>query len=565
MRLFFLSLLFSVSSIVFAQNPLMIPGTLSGEDIDLVLQNGTHEFFSGQLTNTMGANGDILGPTIILDQGQQVNFTVENQLGETTTVHWHGMHVAPENDGGPHTTIADGSTWSPSFTVMDKASTFWYHPHLHEHTDIHVSKGLAGLIIVRDDEEAALDLPRTYGVDDIPLVIQTKDFDSSGQILAHSNSDDVAMVNATIDPFHTVPAQVVRLRLLNGSSQRTFELGMDNGVLMHMIASDGGLLNAPVSLTRLRLSPGERAEVLVDLSAFEGQSVHLNSYASELPNGIYGAGVPGMMAMLTLDGYDPNNLNGTDFQLLELQVTAPSADPVTSIPAVLADFSPLLETDSDLSRALTFTPTTPGPNQLNGDFLINGAAFNMSTINYEIPLGNTEIWTLTNQSGISHPFHIHDVQFFILSINGAPPPAHMQGLKDVVLVPQMGTVEFITVFEDFANEDVPYMYHCHMLPHEDGGMMGQFIVVDQANALDELANVELQFYPNPAHDQISLVGNQSRQWNDIQIIDASGRVIKSYSPNSGAISLNISDLKKGLYTIRATNDQESGDFKFIKK
>ena len=148
-----------------AQDPLAIPPIISGQVIDLELQHGTVEFFPGQTTSTMGANGPLLGPTIVLDNDQQVTINVTNSLGEATTLHWHGMHVAPENDGGPHTVIDAGTTWSPSFTVLEKASTHWYHPHLHMHTNEHVIKGIAGLIIVRDDEEAALSLPRTYGVD----------------------------------------------------------------------------------------------------------------------------------------------------------------------------------------------------------------------------------------------------------------------------------------------------------------------------------------------------------------------------------------------------------------
>jgi len=210
-------ILLLISANIVAQNSILIPTTLSGANINLTLQNGTHQFYSGTNTTTMGVNGNVLGPTIILNKGDLVNFAVDNQIGEVTTIHWHGMHVSPENDGGPHTTIDPNTVWRPSFTVLDKAGTYWYHPHLHEKTNEHVSKGIAGLIIVRDTEEAALTLPRTYGVDDFPIVIQTKDFDAAKQIVVPSNSDDVLMVNATIDPLLEVPAQVVRLRLLNGS------------------------------------------------------------------------------------------------------------------------------------------------------------------------------------------------------------------------------------------------------------------------------------------------------------------------------------------------------------
>lgn len=175
-QLFFWVLLTTLSN---AQNPLYIPSTLSGNNIALNLNSGTHQFFPGINTATMGANGNILAPTLILDQGDMVNMQVTNNLSDTTTMHWHGMHVAPENDGGPNSLILPGSTWSPSFTVMDKASTYWYHPHLHHKTDKNISKGIAGMIIVRDSFEATLALPRTYGLDDFPIIIQTKGFDTN--------------------------------------------------------------------------------------------------------------------------------------------------------------------------------------------------------------------------------------------------------------------------------------------------------------------------------------------------------------------------------------------------
>ena len=144
----------------------------------MTLQEGTTTFYEGIETNTMGANGSLLGPTLILQRGNTVSITVDNQLPDTTTIHWHGMHVAPQNDGGPHSIILPDEIWTPSFEIMDQAGINWYHPHLHMKTGEHVSKGIAGLIIVKDDEEAALELPRTYGVDDFPIILQTKGFDA---------------------------------------------------------------------------------------------------------------------------------------------------------------------------------------------------------------------------------------------------------------------------------------------------------------------------------------------------------------------------------------------------
>jgi bilirubin oxidase len=533
-----------------AQNPLLIPSTLTGSDINLTLQNGTTQFYSGQTTNTMGANGNILGPTLILNQGDFVNFSVTNQLAETTTVHWHGLHVSPENDGGPHTTIAANSTWTPSFTIMDKASTYWYHPHLHHFTDKHVSKGIAGMIIVKDTDEAALNLPRTYGVDDFPLIIQTKDFDANNQIVVHSNSDDVVMVNATIDPFLDVPSQVVRYRVLNGSSQRAFNLGLDNNQPFNQIASDGGLLSSPVQLTRLLLAPGERAEILIDFSGMNGQTVYLKSYAAELQNGIYGATNPGLGAGLTMNGYNPNPLNGFDFNILQFTIGTQSTNPITAIPSNLVTVTPIPAGNSNITRTLTFTPVTAGPNQLNGDFLINGATMDLNVINYSVPLNNTEIWELTNQSAISHPFHIHDVQFNILTRNGVAPPVNEQGRKDVVLVKPQETVRFIAKFEDFSNDAVPYMYHCHLLTHEDGGMMGQFIVSNPPLSVDENSiDDKFTIYPNPSEGFINIEVKVNSVVDDIFIYDNLGRII-NITVIKNENSIRIEGLQNGVFYIK---------------
>ncbi len=532
-----------------AQNPLLIQSTLTGTDINLTLQNGTTQFYPGQITNTMGVNGNILGPTLILNQGDFVNFSVTNQLAETTTVHWHGLHVSPENDGGPHTTIAANSTWSPSFTIMDKAATYWYHPHLHHFTDKHVSKGIAGMIIVKDTDEAALNLPRTYGIDDFPLIIQTKDFDANNQIVVHSNSDDVIMVNATIDPFLNVPSQVVRYRVLNGSSQRAFNLGLDNNQPFHQIASDGGLLSSPVQLTRLLLAPGERAEILIDFSGMNGETVYLKSYASELQNGIYGATNPGMGAGMTMNGYNPNPLNGSDFNIIQFTIITQSTNPITAIPSNLVTVTPIPAGNSNITRTLTFTPVTMGPNQLNGDFLINGSTMDLDVINYSVPLNNTEIWELTNQSAISHPFHIHDVQFNILTRNGVAPPVNEQGRKDVVLVKPQETVRFIAKFEDFTSDTVPYMYHCHLLTHEDGGMMGQFIVTNVLSVNENFIDDKFRIYPNPSKGLINIEFNIDSEVDDIFIYDNLGRIIYStIIKNENSIS--VKGLRNGVFYIK---------------
>lgn len=537
-----------------AQNPLVIPSTLSGQNINLTLQNGTTMFYPPLVTNTMGANGSLLGPTLILNKDSFVNIMVNNQLTDTTTIHWHGLHVAPENDGGPHSIILPNTMWNPQFTVMDKAGTFWYHPHLHMQTDKHVSKGIAGLILVRDTEELTLGLPMNYGVDEFPIVMQTKGFDASGQILVHTELDTSVMVNGTIDPVVDLPAQVVRLRILNGSSQRLYEVGFSDNRLFSLIGTDGGLLTAPVSMTRYRMAPGQRADVLVDLSSSFGQNIQLMSYASELPNAVYGAAQPGVGAGATasLVGYTSNPLNGNDFQLLDINVVAQTVNPVLTIPSTLASYTPILEGTQQITRNLTFTSSGPMGN-LNGPFLINNTSFNMGVINYTIPLNNIEIWSFTNSTPIAHPFHIHDVQFFILDINGVPPPPELQGLNDVVLVPAgNGTVRFIAQFNDFSNDTIPFMYHCHMLTHEDMGMMGQFIVSNTTGINNEIQEFEnISIFPNPTNNQITIKGLENI--NKIQFFTIEGMLIKDIQPDKMTeVKIDVPKTK-GIYLLELTN------------
>jgi blue copper oxidase len=499
-----------------AQNPLAIPDTVSGSEINLNIQHGVTQFFQGNITQTMGVNGNLLGPTLILRKNHQVKINVKNNLTEQTTIHWHGMHVAPENDGGPHIVIDTNQIWSPAFEVLDYASTHWYHPHLHMKTHDHVQLGIAGFIIVKDNEEANINLPRTYGVDDFPLAIQTKAFDSNNQIItAHTALDKTLMVNGTINPYLDVPSQVIRFRLLNGSSERVYNIGLTGNKTFYMIGSDGGLLTAPVALTRLLIAPGERAEILIDFSQNQGQTIELMNYGTQIPNAHYGASQPGMGPGQTIPDYNLNPLNGADFKILSLNIGAQTNDAVLSIPSQLITHSPWSVNMSQNTRQLVFMSSTTGPQSINGPFMINNSHFNMDVINFKVPFENIEIWELRNQTPIAHPFHIHNVPFYILNINGNPPPAYLTGRKDVVLVPAgNSTVRFITKFEDFYNDTLPYMYHCHMLTHEDHGMMGQFVVSSPCDIItthpqDKIANTNstVQF-----EVVVSDMNNTTFQW-----------------------------------------------------
>ncbi|HEC07317.1 MAG TPA: hypothetical protein ENJ12_10715, partial [Thiolapillus brandeum] len=259
--------------------PLAIPPVLDGYSnskgtviFDLEMQHGEQNFIDDSLTPTMGINGDYLGPVIRVSRDDHVRMNVRNSLREASTLHWHGVHLPAEMDGGPHQVIAPGITWSPEFQIRQPASTLWYHSHMLHQTGRQVYHGLAGLIYVEDEVSAALQLPDTYGVDDIPLVIQDRVFHADGSFLydnstmgpgARGMMGDVALVNGVPFPTLKVQRRRTRFRILNGSNARIYNLEFSDQRRFLQIASDGGLLRRRVPLRRLRLAPGERAEIVV--------------------------------------------------------------------------------------------------------------------------------------------------------------------------------------------------------------------------------------------------------------------------------------------------------------
>ncbi len=561
-------LLLSQFAFLKGQNPLFIPPTLTGTNFNLNIQQGVTQFWNGINTPTYGINGSFLAPTLILNKWDWVTMNVTNNLtgsGNSTTIHWHGLHVPAMADGGPHQIILQNTTWSPHFQILNSAGTFWYHPHGDNKTDRHVSKGLAGMIIVRDSAESALTLPRTYGVDDFPVIVQTKAFDILHQIAIATALDTLPMVNGTINPYLNAPAQVVRLRLLNGASDRTFLFGFSNNMNFHLIATDGGLIDSSITLNRLRLSNGERAEILVDLSSLQNDSVYLMNYGSDLPTGIIGSAQVGM-GMASIPDYDLNPLNGADFSLLKIKVIAPTVNPVTTIPATLIQNSPWLQGQANTTRSFLLAPETMGmQTMVEGPFTINGHKFSMDTINITTYLNNTEVWTLNNQTQIAHPFHIHDMHFYILNINGSAVPNYEKGKKDVVLVMPMQTVSFITKFEDFADATTPYMYHCHLLHHEDDGMMGSFVVLDtfSTGVTNESSSRSFSIFPNPSTDFLNIISSDRENFS-ATIFNALGEKIYT-SIFTADCQLSTANWSNGLYFVQIKTDKKSFIQKFIKQ
>jgi len=552
-----------------AQTLLQVPDTLIGPNISLTMHKDSVQFFpTGSKTYTYAYNQyAYLGPTLIFEQGQNMNITVTNDINDTTTVHWHGIHLPSKWDGGPHTEIMAGETWNPQFTVMDKAATYWYHPHLHMKTALQAIKGAAGFIIVRDPNEAALSLPRKYGVDDYPLVIQCQQYDANNQAMPLGMQDSTIMVNGAranngYSVYGNFPAQMVRMRILNASGERAFNFGFTGNFPFKQIASDGGLLNQPFDTTRVRLAPGERAEIVVNLSGMQGQTIHLMSYASELPMGVQGG-----PTMPMPPGSPPMDspLNGIDFNIMQINVVAPTIDAVTSIPNVLENNVQFDPSTADVTRTIRFTADSIMV--MDGPFYFNDSSFNMERIDLVIPINHTEVWKLVNETMVGHPFHIHDVQFYLFDRNGSLPHEGERGRKDVVFVPTGDSVLFITKFEDFADSIIPYMYHCHILMHEDDGMMGQFIVVPPEyvglNTNMVLAS-SIKVFPNPTSDFLTFTLNENLNLLDIRIIDNNGQVV--FKKDDCTLNkIDISFLENGNYHLLIRSNEKYFNANFIKK
>lgn len=553
MKKVLIALLLCVVHKASAQNLLAIPDTLSGITFSLTVHPDSVQFKPGRYTQTFGVNAaKYLGPTLIMRKGDSVSITVTNQIGDTTTMHWHGLHVAPLNDGGPFSMIMNGMSWNPKFVVRNNAATYWYHPHMMAKTAEQAIKGDAGMIIVRDNDEAALNLPRTYGIDDFPIVVQSVELDTLNQFMPRGMVDSVVLVNGTDSPYVNMPAQVVRMRLLNASGERTFNFGFTANNAFKVIGNDGGLLNAPVNSTRIRLSPGERAEILLDLTGMVGQTIHLMSYASELPMGVQGGPTmpmpPGSPAM-------NSPLNGVDFNILQINVAAPTASPVTSIPASLVTDVPYATSSATVTRHILMSADSMMV--MDGPFYLNGNMYNMDRIDYRIPLNNVEIWSLKDSTMVAHPFHLHGFHFFVLDRDGVAVNASEAGRKDVVLVQPNETVRFIAKFDDFADTTVPYMFHCHILMHEDDGMMGQFKVgADYLSVQSEvLRNPNVVVYPNPVENDlnISLRNGVQSDKTILSISNILGQNVYTGMLNN-SMSINTSNWQSGMYAVAVIND-----------
>lgn len=447
--------------------PRLIDAKANAHSVSLTIGEGVHDYRPGQPVKSFGYSAPVLGPVIRMVRGESTDITVENKLSRPTTVHWHGLVIPGAVDGGPHNTIAAGQRWTASLRVDQPESTTWFHPHPHGETAQQVYAGLAGMLLVEDGSGERMGLPRSYGIDDLPLVLQDRVLDRSGapvyrpgpmDIMAGYRGDTI-IVNGAASPVARVPAGLVRLRLLNGANARIFDLRFSDGRLFHVIASDGGYLPAPVGLRGLLIAPGERYEMLVDFSSGAEVVLETGPDRNVPMMGMMGGGAP----------------FAAGASVMKFQVDPAKRATVTAVPKQLVEV-PLLDRSKVVARRQFLLNDMMmggmGFGRGGGPVMaINGRPFDMARIDVETKRGTLELWEIGSQM-MAHPFHVHGTQFQILSLNGQVPPRHLQGWKDTVLVARQAQI--LVPLTQLASRDHPFMFHCHILEHEDAGMMGQF-------------------------------------------------------------------------------------------
>nr|WP_029927112.1 multicopper oxidase CueO [Ochrobactrum sp. UNC390CL2Tsu3S39] len=488
-----------------AGRPLPLPPLIEPDAsgvVELKVQTGRHSFEEGSEAASAGINGAYLGPLVRLKNGETVTLSVENGMDEETTLHWHGLFVPSALDGGPHNLIEAGAEWKPKVTVNQPASFNWFHPHLHGNTARQAHMGIAGLMVVTDGKDAERGLPEDYGVDDIPLVLQDRRVIEGDKVyqpdimdLMHGFRGDKLIVNGVVSPEARVPASIVRLRILNGANARNFHVRLSDNRPLLVIASDGGFIGKPEAVERLTISPGERYEVLVDFS--KGEAADLLTYGDDsggddlhLMRFVVDSSLRGKITAV------PDRLDGPDAadeklsakrrsfffdermaENMKLMMAKPSADPHAGHNMGNMDMSSMSSAmDHDMHGARTSADAGPALEALTSgvEMAIAGKPFDMDRIDVEAKLGSWEIWDLTTKE-MPHPFHIHGASFRILSLNGKAPPAHQSGWKDTALID--GKAEILVHFDREGAKSHPFMFHCHVLEHEDVGMMAQFVTV----------------------------------------------------------------------------------------
>ncbi|MCP2341102.1 multicopper oxidase domain-containing protein [Actinomadura rupiterrae] len=432
--------------------PLKVPDVLrpvrrtaTTDFYELTVKEATAEIYPGVPATVLTYNGTSPGPTIRARAGRRIVVTQTDAMMHETSLHLHGGIVAADDDGHPCNAVMAGGSRDYHYPNKQAAATLWYHDHAHMMEAEHAFKGMAGFYLIGDPFEEALGLPD--GPRDVPLMIRDARFDDTGQLMwvpDDFRGRKVALVNGTPQPYLRVRPAWYRLRLCNGGTLAEYKLALSTGDEMIAIASDGGLLPAPQALAMVDLTPGERAEVLVDFSRYPaGTQLVLVNQRGKVDSDT------NLMRFVVGDG---PRVAGGPFRRHR------------GVPSRLRPMHRL--TGEDAVRKITLgiagNPGAP---------TIDGKLFDMDRIDTQVPFGNTELWEVSNlDTYVPHNFHVHGVHFQVLDRNGTPVTGHETGWKDTVSIPESTTVRFRVRFDHYRGR---YLYHCHLLDHSDMGMMAQ--------------------------------------------------------------------------------------------
>jgi blue copper oxidase len=432
------------------QNPLYVPPTSAPTDSLTAAEtpvklSSTHISRTGMTYQASGAAFDqrAVGPTYVITRGQTAQITLNNQLREDTTVHWHGMVVETAQDGQPHHAVPGGTTRQYTFEVDQRAAFNWYHPHPLHHVSPQVAMGLAGGFLVRDSDDPGTGSRFPTGKYEVPLVVRDAQLDSRGDLQYKPSSNgylgSLPLVNGTREAVLDVDRAWYRFRILAGSAARVFRFALSNGAPMRLIGNDGGLLATASDITEVMLGPAERLDVLVDLTGLaQHQTVILRDLAA---------------------GWDLLTFRGTG-------VAGPSYTP----PRAGASLSTIAALSAPSQPTRTFS--------FDGMSRINGIIYDKHRIDFQVPFNTVERWRFTTGGNAPHPVHIHGGHFQVLSRSKGRGAvfAWEGGWKDTVLLQKGEIVDVLIRFDDERTRGSRYLIHCHQLEHEDSGMMMNFEV-----------------------------------------------------------------------------------------
>jgi FtsP/CotA-like multicopper oxidase with cupredoxin domain len=430
--------------------------------------------------------GSYLGPILRVKRGTKLRIILHNNLIEDTVLHPHGPRVPEECDGHPMQAIGPGQTKVYEFEMIDRAGPYWFHPHPHMRTSEQVMMGLAGLMYVWDEEEENVVPGASTGVNDVPIVIQDRSFDQNNQIVYQPDMmwgflGNRILVNGKPKPTFSLEPRGYRLRLLNGSNARTYKLAWNNNMPLQVIGTDGGLLPAPAYRNYVMLMPGERIDIWAEFGALAGKQVTLRSLAFQAGGMGMMGGMGGGMRGMGMSGGSGGISNGATLDILTVNVgkKATTKPLLASLPAFFERF--------DASNVANYDAPLPFTLSMGHmmTWTINGRVFEMErvaadeTVNINEPIA----WEWINNSPIPHPMHIHNVQFQVVQRMSPASSSYStvnqgfvdSGWKDTVSV---WPGERVKIAMKFGPHTGMYMYHCHILEHEDMTMMRNLMIMD---------------------------------------------------------------------------------------